>query len=260
MFRPSLTALLLAAVSLAAPNCTLDAQETEKADAAKTEKAMPAQGQDKELSMIEKASLILAYRQFSMMKKQGAELDLEQIIAGARLALSDAELGMTDEEVVTVLNAYQEEMVRRLMERRKATGEVNKAEAEKFFAANKAKEGVIALESGVQYKVLKVGEGATPEITDSVEVRYTGKLLNGTVFDTSGDGPPVRFPVGGVIRGMTEILQKMKVGEKVEVYIPSELAYGEEGPKDRMGRPVMDSEIGPNAALMFELEIIQIVK
>lgn len=221
--------------------------------------AAPAQQEDG-LTLIEKASRVMAYSFFSNMKQQGAELDAEQLIAGIRMAMEEKELGMTPEEINSVLNAYNEEMVKRLMERRDAIREENVAAAEKFFAENKAKEGVNVLESGVQYKVLKAGNGDSPLATDQVEVRYRGRLLNGEEFDKTEGEETIVFPVGGVIRGMSEILQKMKVGEKVEVYIPSELAYGAEGPRDQMGRPRMDSLIGPSAALIFELELVNIVK
>lgn len=222
--------------------------------------ASPAAPQGEELTLEQKASRIMAFRLFSQMKRQGAEFDTEQLIVGLKLAMEDKELGMSDEEVGSVLQAFNEEMIRRLMEKREAISEENLSAAEKFFAENKAKEGVVVLESGIQYKTLKEGDGASPEVTDNVQVHYAGRLLDGTEFDASPEGETVRFPVGGVIRGMTEILQKMKVGQKVEVYIPSELAYGAQGPLDRTGRPRMDSEIGPNAALIFVLELVGIDK
>lgn len=216
--------------------------------------------QDDGMTLVQKASRVMAYSFFSNMMSQGAELDAEQLIAGIRLAMEEKELGMTPEEIDSVLTAYNEEMVKRLMERRKAIGEENQAAAEKFFAENKTKEGVQVLESGVQYKVLQAGAGESPALTDRVSVRYEGRLLNGEVFDGTEGEETALFPVGGVIRGMSEMLQKMKVGEKVEVYIPAELAYGAEGPRDRTGRPRMDSAIGPYATLIFKLELIEIVK
>ena len=221
----------------------------------------PAQTQqDDGMSLVQKASRVMAYSFFSNMMKQGAELDAEQLIAGIRLAMDEKELGMTPEEIDSVLNAYNEEMIRRIVERRKAIGEENRAAAEKFFAENKGKEGVQVLESGVQYKVLQAGAGESPALTDQVSVRYEGRLLSGEVFDATEGEETAIFPVGGVIRGMSEMLQKMKVGEKVELYIPSELAYGADGPRDRTGRPRTDSLIGPDAALIFKLELVEIIK
>lgn len=228
---------------------------------AQVQEAEPAPVQQEDgMTLVQKASRVMAYSFFSNMMKQGAELDADQLIAGIRMAMDEKELGMSPEEVESVLTAYNEEMIKRLLAARDATREENTAAAEKFFAENKTKEGVQALESGVQYKVLKAGDGATPLATDLVEVRYRGRLLNGEVFDETIDDELAKFPVGGVIRGMSEMLQKMKVGEKVEVYIPSEFAYGAEGPRDQTGRPRMDSKIGPGAALIFELELVNIVK
>jgi FKBP-type peptidyl-prolyl cis-trans isomerase FklB len=128
--------------------------------------------------------------------------------------------------------------------------EKNKAEEEAFFAENKTKAGVITLESGIQYKVFESGNGKSPKISSTVETHYRGRLLDGTEFDSSFKrGQPASFAVTGVIKGWTEILQLMKEGDKWEVYIPSELAYGERG-----SAPV----IGPNAALIFEMELIKV--
>ncbi len=214
--------------------------------------------QDESMTLIQKASRILGYRLFADMKQKGVEFDAEQVIEGVKMALEDKELGMSIEEMGSVLDAFNEEMFNRLMERRRVLGEENLAAAEKFLAENRVKEGVLVLDSGVQYKVLKAGSGASPVVTDRVEVRYHGTLLNGDFFDGTDGDATTGFPVGGVIRGMSEMLLKMKVGEKVVVYIPSELAYGADGPRDRTGRPDFSSPIGPNALLTFELELVSI--
>jgi FKBP-type peptidyl-prolyl cis-trans isomerase len=247
MTPKSISICLLATLLFVLPN-SLSAQEV----------AQEAPAQQEEMTLVQKASRVMAFRIFSQMKKQGAEFDTEQLVEGLTLAINDKELGMSDEEVNAVLTSFNEEMLKRLMERRRIAGEENLAAAEKFFAENKTAEGVQVLESGIQYKVLKPSEGKSPAITDRVNVKYRGRLLDGTVFDGTEGDETAAFPVGGVIRGMTEILLKMKVGEKVEVYIPGELAYGEMGPRDQTGRPRMDSKIGPNAALIFELELISI--
>lgn len=214
--------------------------------------------QEEGMTLIQKASRVLAYRVFSDMKQNGVEFDKEQVIEGVRMALDGEDLGMSLEEMGGVLDAFNEEMFKRMMERRRVQGEENLAAGEKFLAENKDKEGVVTLESGVQYKVLTPGEGAVPAVTDRVEVRYNGRLIDGTVFDGTEGEQTAAFPVAGVIRGMSEMLQKMKVGEKVELYIPSELAYGADGPRDRTGRPDLTSEIGPNALLIFKLELVAI--
>ncbi len=124
----------------------------------------------------------------------------------------------------------------------------NKESCEKFLAENAKKEGVKVTKSGLQYKVLKEGSGATPKPTDIVEVNYKGSLIDGTVFDESKD-KPVSFPVNGVIPGWTEALQLMKVGSKYRLFIPSDLAYGERG---------AGSQIKPNSALIFDVELLSV--
>jgi FKBP-type peptidyl-prolyl cis-trans isomerase len=133
-----------------------------------------------------------------------------------------------------------------------AAGDANKKEGETFLAANKTKEGVVALPDGLQYKILTAGNGPKPTATDTVVCNYRGTLINGTEFDSSYKrGQPVTFPVGQVIKGWTEVLQMMPVGSKWEVYIPSDLAYGPQGP----GR---GGPIGPNETLVFEIELVSI--
>lgn len=125
-------------------------------------------------------------------------------------------------------------------------------EGQAFLAENATKEGVVALESGLQYKVEKMGEGDKPALEDRVKVHYTGKLLNGEVFDSSVErGEPAVFGLRGVIKGWTEILQLMPVGSKWTVYIPSDLAYGERGGGDK---------IPGNSTLIFDIELLEIVK
>ena len=128
----------------------------------------------------------------------------------------------------------------------------NKEEGEKFLEENKTKKDVFTTESGLQYQVVTEGTGEKPTEKDRVKVHYTGTLLDGTKFDSSVDrGEPAEFPVNGVIKGWTEILQLMPVGSKYIVWVPSELAYGERG---------AGSDIGPNKTLKFEIELLEIVK
>jgi len=127
----------------------------------------------------------------------------------------------------------------------------NKVEGERYLAANKTRPGVVTLPSGLQYKVVKQGNGPKPKATDTVTVHYEGKLIDGTVFDSSlKRGEPASFPVNGVIAGWTEALQLMPVGSTWQLYIPSELAYGE--------RPRPGGPIGPNAVLTFEVQLLKI--
>ena len=136
-------------------------------------------------------------------------------------------------------------------EKQKATAEKNLKAGEAFIAANAKKEGVKTTASGLQYKVIKTGTGASPKLTDTVKVHYHGTLIDGTVFDSSVQrGEPVTFPVNGVIPGWTEALQLMKVGDKWQLVIPAKLAYGEDG----------SGPIGPNSVLIFEVELLDIEK
>ena len=132
----------------------------------------------------------------------------------------------------------------------KVAGDKNLKEGETFLAENAKKDGVKSTASGLQYKVLKSGSGATPKSSDEVKVHYHGKLIDGTVFDSSVDrGEPVTFPVTGVIPGWVEALQLMKVGDKWQIYLPSKLAYGAQG---------AGGKIGPNAVLVFDVELLGI--
>ena len=216
--------------------------------------------QGEELSVTQKASRLIAYSYFSRMAQQGAELDLDQIREGARMAFAGEEIGMSREEIQSVGAAFDKLMVEKVQAERQALSETNIAQAETFFAENKTKEGVITLESGVQYKVVKEGEGPLATATDRVLMRYQGRLIDGTVFDETGDGPPAEFAVSGVVRGMTEALLKMKAGGEIEAYLPADLAYGTTGPRDPTGRPIMNSPIGPDAALIFKMELVEIQK
>lgn len=145
----------------------------------------------------------------------------------------------------------QKELQEKRQAKMKIQGEKNMKEGEAFLAANAKKEGVKTLPSGLQYKVITEGKGKSPSATDTVSVQYTGKLIDGTVFDSSYKrGQPATFAVNGVIKGWTEALQLMKEGSKWELYVPANLAYGETG---TIGGP-----IGPNAMLVFEVELLSI--
>ena len=152
---------------------------------------------------------------------------------------------MSEQEVRDTMMAFEKDM----QQKQTDTAQKNGAEAEKFLAANKTKEGVKATESGLQYKVLKEGSGAQPKSSDTVTVNYRGTLMDGTEFDSSYKrGQPATFPVSGVIKGWTEALQLMKVGSKYQLFIPASLAYGEQG---RPGIP-------PNSLLIFEVELMNV--
>ncbi|MBD2857369.1 FKBP-type peptidyl-prolyl cis-trans isomerase [Spongiibacter sp. KMU-158] len=178
------------------------------------------------------------------------DLDVDAFSAGVRDAIAGTELKMTEEEIMSTLQAFQQKQMTKRREESQAMSETNKAEAEAFMAQNAKVEGVVTTESGLQYQVITEGTGAKPTAEDTVEVNYEGKLLDGTIFDSSYKrGQSVSFPVGGVIPGWTEALQLMTVGSKWKLFIPPELAYGAGG---------AGQMIGPNAALVFDVELISI--
>lgn len=184
------------------------------------------------------------------MKKQSLDVNPEFLTRGIKDAFSDGKPLMTDQEMSEALMAFQKEMMAKQQELAKKLGEKNQKEGEAFLAENKKKEGMITLPSGLQYKVIKAGSGKKPKATDTVSVHYQGTLINGTEFDSSyRRGQPVSFPVNGVIPGWTEALQLMEVGAKWQVVVPSNLAYGDRG---------AGPQIGPNATLIFEVELISI--
>ncbi|MBN4054806.1 FKBP-type peptidyl-prolyl cis-trans isomerase, partial [Nitrospira defluvii] len=177
-------------------------------------------------------------------------LDPEALAAGIADMLSGREPRLTVEEVQSVMKAFQEEMRAKAEVGQQAVAEKNKKEGEAFLKANKKKEGVIILTSGLQYKIIKEGNGKIPQKTDTVKTNYRGSLIDGTEFDSSYKrGEPTSFPVSAVISGWTEALQLMNVGSKWEHYVPSNLAYGPRG---------AGQMIGPNATLIFEIELLGI--
>lgn len=198
-----------------------------------------------------KVSYIFGTNMANQFKQEDIALD-----AGAlALAVKDVQAGkesrIKPEEIKAVMEEFQKAAQAKQEEKYKAIAETNKKESDAFLAANKTKEGVQTTESGLQYKVVTEGEGAVPTTSDTVKVHYRGTLVNGTEFDSSyARGEPVTFPVNGVIAGWTEALQLMKTGSKYELYIPSDLAYGPGG----------TGAIGPNQALIFEVELLDIVK
>jgi FKBP-type peptidyl-prolyl cis-trans isomerase FklB len=181
------------------------------------------------------------------LKKQSIDIDPNLITKGIQDALVGAKPLLTDQEIQETMIAFQKEMMAKWEE----IGKKNKADGEAFLAENKKKEGVKTLPDGLEYKVINAGTGKKPKADDTVTVNYRGTLINGTEFDSSYKrGQPATFPVsGGMIKGWSEALQLMQEGAKWELFIPSNLAYGERG---------MGGIIGPNATLIFEVELVSI--
>ena len=185
------------------------------------------------------------------LKRQSVEVDWNLVSQGLKDSAAGSKTRLTDDEAKAVLTEVQNELQKQQQEKMKVASEKNKTEGEAFLAANKSKEGVVTLPSGLQYKILTPGTGPKPVATDSVVCNYRGTLVNGTEFDSSYKrGQPATFGVGQVIKGWTEALQLMPVGSKWQLFIPSNLAYGERG-EPRGG-------IEPNATLIFEVEVLSI--
>jgi FKBP-type peptidyl-prolyl cis-trans isomerase len=184
------------------------------------------------------------------LKMQGAEVDVDLVARALKDSLSGTNTLLTQQEMQETLRAWQTEMRSKRMEQQKAAGDKNKKEGEAFLAENAKKPGVVVLPSGLQYKVLASGTGKVPTSNDTVKAHYKGTLMDGTEFDSSYTrGQPFITPVTRVIPGWTEALTKMKVGDKWQLFIPGNLAYGERG---------MPPKITPNAVLVFEMELLGI--
>lgn len=179
-------------------------------------------------------------------------IDLDKLIAGLTASFHKKPGLMSDSEMGMVLNSLQQQIQERAMAEQLAIAEENLNKGKEFLEANGKADGVTTLDSGLQYKYLNRGEGQTPKPEDTVKVHYRGMSIDGSEFDSSyKTGAPVEFQVEGVIPGWVEMLQLMKEGDKLQVTIPSELAYGETG-----APPV----IGPNSVLLFEMELVEVVK
>ena len=184
------------------------------------------------------------------------DLDIELVMRAIQDVTGEKDTLLTKEEFTKQMSDFRKRMFAKAQERRKAEAAAKFAEQKKagedFLAANKKKEGVKVTESGLQYKVIKSGDGATPTKSDTVVTHYRGTLIDGKEFDSSYKrGKPAEFRVGGVIAGWTEALQLMKEGDKWQLYIPYNLAYGERG---------AGADIKPFSTLIFEIELLEVKK
>jgi FKBP-type peptidyl-prolyl cis-trans isomerase FklB len=198
----------------------------------------------------EKISYSLGVNIGKNMKMQGIDVDQAFLTQGMKDGLNGAKTAMNENDMDATMSAFQQEMMTKMQAKQKVDGEKNKKAGDAFLTANKNKDGVMTLPSGLQYKILKEGNGAKPTVSQTVKCNYRGTLINGKEFDSSYKrGEPTEFPVGQVIKGWTEALQLMPVGSKWELFIPSDLAYGPNG---------SGQTIGPNSTLIFEIELISI--
>jgi FKBP-type peptidyl-prolyl cis-trans isomerase len=240
---------------------SLSAQTTDKPAEGKAE-AKPADAKAAAAPAavpMEKISYLMgreiASMQNGQLGQQGLKIDGEAFAQGAKDGIAGVKPKYTEAELEEAYKAFQAHMAGAEAKREgemKQGGEAAKAAGAKFLAENGKREGVTTTASGLQYEVLKKGEGPKPVPTDRVNVHYHGTLLSGKVFDSSVDrGQPITFGVQEVIKGWTEALQLMPVGSKWKLFIPSEIAYGDRG---------AGGDIGPNETLIFEVEVLGIVK
>ena len=200
----------------------------------------------------QKLSYVIGMDIGSTLKQLGTEIDLVVFKQALEDVLEGRVTRITAEEAAQIKQAFLKQKREEVAAENKALGEKNLAEGEAFLAENKIKEGVQTTESGLQYQIIKEGDGPKPQANDTVSVHYRGMLVDGTEFDSSHQrGEPTTFPLSGVIPGWTEGLQLMSVGSTYKLFLPAKLAYGKKG---------AGAQIGPNATLIFEVELLEIVE
>ncbi len=225
--------MLPAAVALALIGCQGNAQEKVKLE-----------------TQMDKVSYSIGLDIGKSFKQQGIDIKTAALVQGIKDGLAGSTAMLSDSAIQATMEAFQTEMMAKQNSTMKESGDKNNTEGDTFLADNKKKEGVVTTTSGLQYKIITPGTGRKPQATDTVTVHYRGRLISGKVFDSSYDRKePATFPVNGVIQGWQEALQLMPVGSKYELYIPSNLAYGPRG---------AGPDIGPNATLIFEVELLSI--
>jgi FKBP-type peptidyl-prolyl cis-trans isomerase FklB len=235
-----------AAPAAKTPKAATTAKKT--GTAAKSAAAVPLKTRKEKFSYALGMNIGTGYSQG--LKKQSVEVDWNLLAQGMKDAAAGSKTRLTQDEAQAVLNEVQTEIKKQQQEKTQQAAAANKTEGAAFLAANKSKDGVVTLPSGLQYKILTAGTGPKPTASDSVKCNYRGTLINGTEFDSSYKrGQPATFAVGQVIKAWTEALQLMPMGSKWQLFVPSSLAYGERG---------AGAEIGPNATLIFEVELLSI--
>jgi FKBP-type peptidyl-prolyl cis-trans isomerase FklB len=198
----------------------------------------------------DKASYAIGMNIGKGLHKDSVDVDPAILLRGLKDGMAGGKTLLTDDEAKSAMVAIQADLRKKQEAKMAVVGDANKKEGDEFLAQNKTKEGVVTLPSGLQYKILKEGTGPKPSASDSVVCNYKGTLIDNTEFDSSYKrGQPATFPVGQVIKGWTEVLQLMPVGSKWQVFVPSDLAYGPRAP---------GGTIGPNATLIFEIELLSI--
>jgi len=201
---------------------------------------------------IEKASYIIGFSYGTGMKRDLGELNLEQIMQGFKHGFEGQSSLITAEESKQIMSAFQQKKRAEMQEKQSKQASENLSKGKAFLDQNAKEDGVKTTDSGLQYKVIKAGEGQAPGPRDVVKVHYEGTLIDGSVFDSSKQrGQPIEFSVDGVIAGWTEALQMMTPGAQWKLFIPPDLAYGENG---------TSGPIGPNETLIFDVELLEVSK
>ncbi len=201
-------------------------------------------------SLQQRASYALGFSAGQSLSAQGTEIDVDQLFAGISDALAGEEGQMTAEEMQTTIMEFQQMMAAEESDRMEEAGAGNKAEGDAFLAENANKPGVVVLDSGLQYEVLTEGEGPSPVLSDEITAHYEGRLIDGTVFDSSIEkGVPMTIQLSRLVPGFVEGIELMKVGSKYRLFIPGELGYGPNG---------AGAMIGPNTTLIFDVELLAI--
>ena len=212
--------------------------------------ALPAMAMAQAETIQQKASYAIGIDIAHSFKKQGIDLDSAYVIDGVKDGLEGNKTAFTEAEMTQALSEFKMQLIAQQEEVQQKQSTKNKQAGEAFLAANKSKDGVITLASGLQYKIISSGQGASPKATDKVTTHYRGTLIDGTEFDSSySRNQPSSFPVNGVIPGWTEALQLMQPGDKWQLFIPANLAYGSRAVGDK---------IKANSTLIFEIELLKI--
>ncbi|GAB4321213.1 MAG: FKBP-type peptidyl-prolyl cis-trans isomerase [Candidatus Sumerlaeia bacterium] len=250
------TWIAAAALALAIPLAMADepAAPAASSEAKPAEAAAPAESKPSPLNNeAQKIGYIIGNQIGRNIADSGIkdEIDVDALVLGLRDVLAGKDSIIPDEEASRMMMQFAQKMEEKITRKHAEDAARNKAESDKFLAENKTKEGVKTTDSGLQYKIIKQGEGASPKPDDIVKVNYRGTLVDGTEFDSSYKrGEPAEFKLNRVIPGWTEGLQMLKEGGKAMLFVPPDLAYGE--------NPRPGSGIGPNSALIFEVELLEV--
>ena len=185
------------------------------------------------------------------IERRGAEFDVETLIAAIRDSAAGKEPQVPSEEMVALLTALQQKVRQEQAEAFQKLAEENRVKSEEFLTSNRSKNGIVALPSGIQYRIIEEGEGSRPTMESTVKVHYRGSKINGHEFDSSfARGVPEQFTVNSVLKGWQEVLPLMKTGSTWQIFVPPELAFGPRG----------NPPVGPNEALIFDLKLVEIVQ